>query len=308
MAPTRTPALVCVGVAALDALALVDGLPGPDERVVADDVAFAGGGPAATAAVAAARLGADVAFVGAVGEDEDGARVRSGLLAEGIDVSGLQAVPGRTGASVVLVDRTAGTRVIANRPGPALQLAPGSRGDALVRAAAWVHVDQVGWAAVDRALAGVPRTDRPRLSVDAGNPIEGFTPAGVDLYVPTLEALARLYGPQDPDALLEAALRAGAEAVVATRGGAGSVAATRDGLRCSAPASRSTIVSTLGAGDVFHGALLAAVLEGLPLDRALPYANAAAAASCAGLDGRSAIPDRASLDALLPAVLSAAHG
>jgi sugar/nucleoside kinase (ribokinase family) len=56
------------------------------------------------------------------------------------------------------------------------------------------------------------------------------------------------------------------------------------------PATPATIVSTLGAGDVYHGALLAAVAAGLPLVDAAAFAGRTASASCAGLDGRSAIP------------------
>jgi sugar/nucleoside kinase (ribokinase family) len=58
-------------------------------------------------------------------------------------------------------------------------------------------------------------------------------------------------------------------------------------------------VSTLGAGDVFHGALLAWLLRDAPLDEALRAANAAAALSCRALDGRSAIPTRAELEAVV---------
>jgi bifunctional ADP-heptose synthase (sugar kinase/adenylyltransferase) len=55
---------------------------------------------------------------------------------------------------------------------------------------------------------------------------------------------------------------------------------------------------TLGAGDVFHGALVAALVREMPLPEALAYANAAAALSCRGLDGRSGIPDDAETRAL----------
>jgi sugar/nucleoside kinase (ribokinase family) len=140
------------------------------------------------------------------------------------------------------------------------------------------------------------------VSVDAGNPIPDFTPQGVDLFVPTVEALVRTYGQRSPDRLLDAALADGADTVVATQGGDGSIAATRDGGRHHAPAHRSPILSTLGAGDVFHGALLAAVVGGSPLDSALVTANTVAAMSCAGLDGRSAIPRREELDQVLPSL------
>jgi sugar/nucleoside kinase (ribokinase family) len=284
---TSTHRTVFVGAATMDSIALVDGFPGPDERVVALDLVTAGGGPAATAAVAAARLGIPSAFVGTVGDDPEGDRIVEGLAAEGVDVSGIGRASGtRSAASVIVVDRTLGTRAICARPGPAIDP---SRGAELLRCADWVHADHVGWAALT-GLVDATAGARPRLSVDAGNPIAGFSPAGVDLYVPTVEALERIHGALSPESLLDAALAAGARRVVATAGSRGSVAADALGERAAAPAAVVDVVSTLGAGDVFHGALVAAHVRDLPLTEALEYANAVAALSCRGLDGRSSIP------------------
>jgi sulfofructose kinase len=281
--------LLFIGAATLDAIALVDRFPAPDERVAADQVRFAGGGPAATAAVAAARLGVPASFIGAVGEDTDGERIVADLAAEGVDVSRVLRVPERpSGSSVVVVDRARGTRAICNQVPPELRL--GGDVMSLVNGAAWVHVDQVGWGPVRRLLAQLPEDARPRLSVDAGNSIPGLDSRGVDLYVPTYAALTARYQADEPDPLARA-LEEGFDTVVATRGADGSVAATADGRRASAPGYRAELVSTLGAGDVFHGALLAAVTCGRDLTGQLRYANAAAALSCRGLDGRSAIPN-----------------
>ena len=296
------PELVCVGVGTFDAIALVNGLPHADQRVVADDVRFAGGGPAATAAVAASRLGLRTAFVGAVGDDEDGERILDGLVAEGVDVSGTSVVPGReSGVSVIVVDGLGGTRIICTRPVPALLLTAGSRAAQLLESAPWIHVDHLGWPAVTDLLGPPGAWSGRRLSVDGGNEIPGFSAAGVDLYVPTVEALARRYPAATADeSLLDAAIEEGALTVVATRGRDGSVAATAAGSRCTAPAyTAADIHSTLGAGDVFHGALLAALVADLPLEQALHSANTVAALSCRGLDGRSTIPRRHELEALL---------
>jgi len=299
--PVWSQPVVFVGVATYDAIALVDGLPLPDERVVARDLGFAGGGPAATAAVAAARLGVASAFIGAVGDDDLGRHIVSGLAAEGVDVSGVFVTPGNaSGASVVIADAQGGTRIICTRPVPTLNLASDGPGAQMIRAADWVHVDHFGWPAVSKILRSAPNGRRPHISVDGGNPISDFRPRGVDLYVPTVEALVREYGPRELDDLLDAALADGAHVVVATRGGEGSIAATRDGRRHQTPAHSAEIVSTLGAGDVFHGALLAAFVAERPLDEALAFANTVAALSCRGLDGRSAIPRRDELDRFFP--------
>lgn len=276
-----------VGAATLDSIALVGTFPAPDDRLVAEDLVFAGGGPAATAAVTAARLGVPAAFVGTVGDDADGERIVDGLAAEGVDVSRVTRKRGaRSAASVIIVDRSGGTRAICARPGPGVDV---SQAVELITSAEWVHTDHLGWASV-RGVLGSGSASRPRLSVDAGNPIPGFTPAGVDLYAPTIEALQRIHGDGTADELLDAALRDGALRVVATDGRHGSRAADASGERAVARGVPVEVVSTLGAGDVFHGALVAAHVRGLALTDALHYANTTAALSCRGLDGRSAIP------------------
>ncbi|WP_219414246.1 carbohydrate kinase family protein [Pseudonocardia nigra] len=301
MASRHTPSIVFVGAVTLDAIALVDHFPQVDERQIARAVRYAGGGPAATAAVAAARLGVPAALVGVVGADGEGEQILAALRAEGVDVSGVQVVPDRaSGASVVIVDAGRGTRAICTRPVPPLVIPAAGRAAELLADAAWVHVDHLGWQPVEDWIASAAGPSRPRISVDAGNPIAGFRPVGVALYVPTVEALVRAYGDLAVDDLLDAALRDGADTVVATRGGAGSVAATADGTRVEAPGHPVRVVSTLGAGDVFHGALLAAVAHGMPLQACLHYANVAAALSCRGLDGRSAIPTHREVLAAVP--------
>lgn len=293
---------VFVGSATLDAIAQVPDLPGRDERVVASAVALAGGGPAATAAVAYARLGLPAWFVGTVGGDREGEQVRLGLEAEGVDTTGLEVVRGgTTGASVITVEQTHGTRTICTRPAPPPRIRPGSPGAELLRSAAWVHVDHLGWP----ALRDVELDVGVRLSLDAGNPVSGLDLSRLHLYVPTIAGLFRDLGASGDTAiheLLQAALAAGVATVVATRGADGCVAAGADGARVDTPGLRVDVVSTLGAGDVFHGALLAAVVRGMSLQHACAYAGAVAALSCRGLDGRSAIPDHATATAYTTAL------
>jgi sulfofructose kinase len=267
--------VACVGLATRDTILRVPAHPPPEGRVVADELVVAGGGPAATAAVTLARLGVEVAFFGAVGDDEAGSFVRDGLAGEGVDVRGLAVVRGaRTPQSVILVG-PGGGRSIVHRPGDAElpSVAP---------QAEWVHVDHAGFG---RA--------RGRLSVDGGNPIPGLDLRGVALYAPTEERLRADFG----DA--KAALEAGAEVVVVTRGARGCTATTADGA-LEAPGVPCDPVSTLGAGDVFHGALLAFLVRGASLADALHAANTAASLSCRALDGRSAIPTLDELQRSMP--------
>lgn len=266
--------VVCVGLATRDTILAVPRHPAADELVMAKDVAVAGGGPAATAAVTLARLGVATAFVGAVGDDETGAFIREGLEAEGVDVSELAVVPGgRSPESAIYVGP--GTRAIAAFRGNLGPLRLSERARRLCSEAAWVHVDQTGYGSVPTGV---------RLSIDAGNEIDGLDVSGVALYGPTEAALERDFG------TAEAALAAGAELVVVTKGAQGCTAYSAEGAVDAAGTPIEDPVSTLGAGDVFHGALLAAFVRERPVAEALAFANRAAALSCRALDGRSAIP------------------
>lgn len=283
-----TAPLVFVGNATHDTIAFVERYPEADERVLVDDLVTAGGGPAATAAVAAARLGRRAAFVGSVGDDEIGEAIVAGLDAEGVDTTGLARRPGgRSATSVVVVARDGATRAILHRPADSIELS--ATGWDIVAAAAWLHVDQVGWPIVDAWWRS--RTERPRLSVDAGNPVDDMLLDGIDLYVPTVSALRRRHGDRPNDELLAAARDEGAHVVVATDGARGAMVLGPDEPLFHVPAMRCGVMSTLGAGDVFHGALLAGIDRGLGRREAVEYAGAVAFASCQGLDGRSAIPD-----------------
>jgi sugar/nucleoside kinase (ribokinase family) len=269
--------VVCAGLATRDTIWRVPAHPAADGRVVATEIAAAGGGPAATAAVTLARLGVDVVFVGAVGDDDAGTFVLQSLALEGVDISMLSVVTGaRTPQSAILVGAD-GSRAIVHHPGDAPFPATPLVGD-------WIHVDHVGFDHVQALSSAM-------VSLDGGNPIEGLDLRGITLYAPTEERLREDFG----DA--RGAIAAGADLVVVTRGAEGSVATTQagetvevDGVPCDG------FVSTLGAGDVFHGALLAYLVRGASLPEALRAANTAASLSCRALDGRSAIPTLVELE------------
>ena len=296
------PRVVCIGIATLDAIVAVDRLPGSDERVEAVDGRLAGGGIAATAAVTLARLGVPVAFLGRVGGDAPGRLIRDGLADEGVDVRGLRLDADHSPVSAILVEAATGLRALAPYLGDREPILP--RGDDL-RACAdaeWVHVDELGLAVLPALAAGGVRTP---VSVDDGTGRPAIDFARVALYGPTAKVLRARFPAPSLEASGEACLRAGPSLAVTTLGAGGSVAAARGSGGAArhehAPAFDVEPVSTLGAGDVFHGALLAALLDDRPIDAALRFANAVSALSCRALDGRSAIPSRAEVDAWLAA-------
>jgi sulfofructose kinase len=288
--------VVCVGAVNVDTIVPVDSVPGDDERTTSGGFVTAGGGPAATAAVTIARLGGRAAFCGVVGDDPWGAMARRALESEGVDTRWLLTRPGEaTARAVVITARSTGGRSIITTVAPA----PMAR-DVPVGRSPWLHVDQIGFGPARAALATAAGRGT-RLSVDAGNPISGLTLAGVDLYVPTAAAILERYSTQDIGAAMTAARREGAAQVVVTAGAAGCYTLIGNTV-LSVPAFEAELVSTLGAGDVFHGALLAALTAGDHLVDAVAAASATAAISCRAIDGRSGIPTSAELAMFLATV------
>jgi sulfofructose kinase len=289
---------VCLGVITIDTIALVDKYPAEDERVLAEEISRAGGGPAAVAAVAMSRLGIKSAIVGTIGDDADGKEVLRFFAQEGVDTSGISIGTTPTAGSVIVASKEHSGRAISTRQ-PVEQAAMNDAAKKLIAAAQWVHVDHVGINRLDEA--GISRGDGPQISFDAGYGVETFDPIIVDLFVPTDRQMALRYPGVDLAVALENdSIKAG-NTVVATQGSAGSAGFSPETGLVTAPGFKVDVTSTLGAGDVFHGALVAQLIQGHPLQEAMRRANAVAALSCTGLDGQSKIPTTTELDAYLEA-------
>ena len=323
------PFVLCVGIAALDLIMDVETLPAEDGRVRSGKACLAGGGPAATAAVAMSRLGTNVRFVGAVGPDPAGRLIRDELARERVDVSELRVMAeGTSPMSMGIVRSAAGTRTLVAYPGSgtAIEVTPAI--EAASRAASWIHADHSSF--------GVVRELRRRgvetlVSIDGGNPIPDLDLSLIDLYAPAAPELLRWTGAATVDDGLARARADGAAVAIATCGESGSMALTgvspertdlTDALRWPRRRDPETNVwkvqqpsvpipvtggSTLGAGDVYHGALLAAILRGRSLADSMAFASAAAALSCGAIDSRSAIPTVAEVDAVIDGRSPAGH-
>ena len=282
----------------MDTIALVEKYPSEDERVLAEVIIRAGGGPAAVAAVALSRLGVKSAIVGTIGDDADGQEILRIFAQEGVDTSGISLGATATAGSVIVASKENNARAISTRQ-PVVQAPINQAAKNLIADAKWVHVDQVGIKRLDEL--GVTRGKGPQISFDAGYGVENFDPIVVDLFVPTDRQMALRYPGVDLAVALENdSLKAG-NTVVATQGSAGSAAFSPETGLVTAPGFKVDVTSTLGAGDVFHGALLAQVIQGYSLQDSIRRANAVAALSCRGLDGQSKIPTTTELDAYLEA-------
>jgi len=274
--------LVCCGLTTLDVTQVLDRLPAPDEKVVADGLDVTFGGPAANAAAVAVGLGVPTTLVTALGTGAPADVVRAGLAAAGVDV--LDLVPDQPGVlpvSTVLVTRATGERAVVSVNGARVARLPRPDADLLARAGALLvdghHPDAA------RALAGAARAAGVPVLLDGGSwkPATADLLAVVDLAVlsadftvPGLAAgderdVGAHVSGEAVDALLDdvaargpwfVARSAGAGPVRVRRAPAGGPA-VRTWLRpLAVPAD--DVVDTLGAGDVLHGAMAAALARG----------------------------------------------
>jgi sugar/nucleoside kinase (ribokinase family) len=273
--------VLSVGIATVDNIVLVEKYPAANERVVALDSIRAVGGPATTAAVTLARLGVEVALSCVIGDDDDGRFILETLKREGVDINKVIINPEiRTAVGTIVVSKSEETRAIMVQPHSELPSKPANINDY-----SWIHVDQFGMKAVKQW--GVTRGGSAKLSIDIGYETPGLNSAEYDLYAPS----------ENITTDVSSATRDG-NIVVISQGGDGSVYS--DGSKSGrVPAISTEIVSTLGAGDVFHGALVATQVWNKPIEEAVNIANTVAGLSCRGLDGQSGIPTKAELTAFL---------
>lgn len=308
MTALRTVDILGVGYAALDLLCLVERFPEPDTKATVLAMSRQGGGQVGTALAAVARLGGRAAFIGRFGDDEEGTLAREALAREGVDCSRALVVPGMASVfSVVIVEARSGRRTVLSRKDPAVALAPEDVPYEAVAAARAVHLATHEVAGATAAARHARRAGT-LVSLDA----ERIRPGVADLvplvdYLVTSHDFPRAFtGREDDRAALEALADLGPPVVVQTLAERGSRAFVA-GHHLESPGFDVPVVDTTGAGDVFHGAFLLAMLEReagrapapAAVAEAMRLANAAAALKCGRLGGRDGIPRRADLDRFL---------
>lgn len=267
-----------VGSANVDLVWHGERLPTAGETVSDGDFVRVLGGKGANQAAAAAALGAEVVFVGCVGDDEHGRMVRADLEERGVDCSALATVPGTpTGVALVNVDRR-GENSIAVAPGANQLLAA-------VIAVRSIRSDDVVLCSLEIPVATVEAVVARALECDAFpivNPAPPRSaPAGA-LLTPNERECEHLGG---IDVLLERA-----PAVVVTRGAAGLVL-YRSGLPpLEQPSFPVAVVDTTGAGDALNGALAWALAEDKSVADALRLACAAGALATRAVGARASLP------------------
>jgi len=279
------------------------------------------GGDTSNVVIAAARLGARTAYASRVGGDIFGDALRGLWEQEGVNVTAVKADKDAPTGLYFVTHHPEGHRFTYRRKGSAASLmGPQDVPEALIASAKILHVSGISQAisssaaeAVDRAIA-VAETAQTLVSFDTN-----FRPALWDagtartaiqratshatILKTSIDDSRALFGDDDPASIAARFLGLGAKTVLVTLGADGVLAADAKGQQVL-KGHRVTAVDATGAGDAFTGALLAEVCRGIPVAKAVPFANAAAALSTLGYGAIAPLPKRAEVERFLS---SAAH-
>lgn len=283
--------ILVLGMAVADFVFSVETFPTEAKKYRAHGATVVGGGIAANAAVAIARLGGTPHFVGRLGDDPLAGMILAELEAEGVDTGFVhRAKGGHSMFSSVLVD-AAGERQIVN-----------FRGDGLTEKTDWIAKAPAAKAVLvdprwpDGACFALDLAQERGIPgiVDGETPIDERLLAKASHLALSAQGLRDQVDTDDPAAGLEEfADRVPGWACV-TDGENGVWYTTASGI-AHEPAFRVDVVDTLAAGDVWHGAFALALAEGQPERDAIRFASATAALKCTQFGGRLGTPDRATV-------------
>ena len=296
---SQTGLILCTGIATQDFVFGVDKMPDRATKYSARQFACGGGGSAANYAATIARLGGTVGLVSRLGEDSIGDGIVAELVGDGVDCRFMKRFAGHQSSLSAIVVDPQGERMIIlymdNELPVTAEWVPDLPPDtvAVLADSRWPQGNLV---MLQRARAmgihAILDGDLPGVSVEA---IKTATMVAF-----SSEGLAA----STSETSLEAGLRKAATwsdaTMIVTQGGDG-VSWLDQGQFHHMPAYRVDAVDTLGAGDVFHGALALAVAEGQALDEALRFSSAAAAIKVSRFGGRLGAPDRTELLAFMAA-------
>jgi len=306
------PVIAVVGSMNIDLVAYTPRVPGPGETVLGDRFVMGFGGKGANQAVMAARLGARVSMVGALGDDVYAGMTVDNLIAQGFDAAHVARVPGSSGVAPIWVEPDGTNRIIV----------VGGANDTVDREAAAAAVRSLRPAVVVGQLE-IPQTAttaafeaaRSVGAVTILNPapaatLEPALLAGADWLIPNESELAMLAGldrfdPSDDAALL--AYAAGIEPkLVVTLGARGAALVAADARPVERiPAIRVTPVDTTGAGDAFVGAFAYGLAAGLNEVMAIRLGIACASDSVTRTGTQSSFATRAVAKQIVEGVLPA---
>lgn len=281
--------VICIGHAAYDLTMGVEHHPAADEKIQADRFSFAGGGPAANAAVAVCRLGGSSAFCGYLGRDSYGETHANEFLAEGVDLSFTIRGPHPTPISVILA-KPDGLRSVVNFKKNTPSLEPESLKELSEIDVNVLLFDGHEPLISEKILKEAHSRGIPTV-LDAGSVNQGTRLLAPHIdYLVGSETFAREWtGTNNAFEALEV-LKHLAPNVVITLGSDGLIWA-RCGETGYLSAFRVNPIDSTGAGDAFHGAFALGLARDMGWNELLRYASAVGALTCMKLGARAGIPD-----------------
>ncbi|MDP9464166.1 MAG: PfkB family carbohydrate kinase [Actinomycetota bacterium] len=307
----ESPTVVVVGAIIVDFVVVAPRLPGPGETVVGEGLRTYGGGKGANAAVAAARAGATVRLIGAVGADDTGAAALAELGDEGIDVSDVVVLGDEaTGVALIVVDDRgenqiavgagANSAISADHVRRCMREALPSAGCVLVSTE--IPADVVAAAVEEATAANVVCVLNPAPVLPVVVDLLQFgpilTPNGSEL-----SDLVALLGEGNGNSAVDDASQIVARThhpVLVTQAGDGVLMVTADLVAQQVPAPAVIVRDTTGAGDTFNGVLAARLASGDDLAAAVPFAVAAASLSVTRVGARGGMPTALEIAATMP--------
>jgi sulfofructose kinase len=302
--PGRPWDVVGIGANSVDFVNILPGYPQPSgafAKMRIRERQVLCGGQTATAISACASLGLRCKYVGVSGTDENGRRLRAELARRRVDVEDLIIRDAENQFAVILVDETTGERIVLWDRDERLCLRERELPLEALAAARVVHVDDVDDDAAIRAArlglaaGAIVTSDIDRLTDRTEELAASVTHAIFAEHVPP-----RLTGIDDMERALRKLRTRYAHVLCVTLGDRGAMALEGDRFHHE-PAFRVRAVDTTGAGDVFRGGFIYALLQGQPMAQALRTANAAAAVSCTRLGALNGVPTLQEINTLMEA-------
>lgn len=295
--------VVGLGSCTVDFFAMVPKLIGAEEKVNATRLELHAGGVTANNLTQVARLGARAAWIGLIGDDDNGRRIRQQFLEDGMDVSGIVAVPAERSSFTWIPVDARGERCIYMFPNVTAKVTPRDLRERFaghVRAAKHFHTEasQLPLAPVLEGIR-IAQAGGARVLFDLDVAPSDVVAAGlgtaadleealqrVDVLKPCKAAARELSGSDDGETMARRLLQLGPKLVAITLGSEGCLMARPEKIR-RLPALRVDVVDTTGAGDAFMGGLSYALLQGWDDERAGRFANACAALCCTRVGARA---------------------
>ena len=301
--------VVVIGSLNMDLVTRAPRLPRGGETLIGHSFATVSGGKGANQAVAAARLGAKVAMIGCVGNDDYGVRLRDALLAEHIDCEAVSVVEDSSGVALIVVDdNSQNAIVIVAGANGAMTEAVIDRFDAVLQAADVVICQlEIPDATVGHALKRARELGKTVIlnPAPASRPLPADWFAAIDYLIPNESEAAALSGLavdslQSAEAAATQLIAMGAGKVIVTLGAQGSLFANGKGFE-HFPAPTVKALDTTAAGDTFVGGFAAALADGKSEDEAIRYGQIAAALSVTRAGAQPSIPTMSEVQAFRPA-------